>query len=420
MARWNTIARGSALAAVAALALAACSTSEDPATSGEPGAPAGDGLIIGSLLPLTGSLAFLGPPEVAGVDLAVKDINDNGGVNGAPVTVKHTDSSDTGNPQITKQSASELVSAGASVVIGAASSSVTLNAIDDITNAGVVQISPANTATVLSGYSPFYFRTAPPDSVQGAALANLIVEDGVKKLGILVFEDDYGTGLRDVIVPAVEAAGVEVVYGKSETFDPAATNFSAEVQAVTSKSPDAIVIIAFDQTKQILPELLATNFPGDKLYFTDGNTSDFSADLPAGAIEGSKGTIPGANPADDFKERLQGVAPEELTDFSYAAESYDATILAALAAIKGGANDGQTIADNLAAVSGANGGEECSSFADCAALLADGKDIQYKGVAGVGPFNANNDPSSAYIGVYVFDGDNRPGWTDAVFGEVPQ
>lgn len=421
MARWNTIARFGAVSAVAALALAAC-TSESGSGDSSPapgGSSSNDGLIIGTLLPLTGSLAFLGPPEVAGVDLAIKEINEAGGVNGAPVTVIHTDSSDTANAQIASQSVSKLISDGASAIIGAASSSVTLNVIDDVTAAGIVQVSPANTAAVLSGYSSFYFRTAPPDTVQGAALANLIVEDGVKNLGILVFEDDYGTGLRDVIVEGVTAQGVTVTYGESETFDPAASNFTAEVAAVVATNPDAIAVIAFDQTKQILPELLAAGFPGDKLYFVDGNTSDFSADLPAGAIEGSKGTIPGANPTDEFAELLKSVAPGNTLDsYAYGPESYDATILVALAAVRGGANDGQTIADNMAAVSGANGGTECSGFAECAALLADGEEISYKAVSGTGPFNSDNDPSSAYVGVYEYDGSNVPQWIKAVFGEI--
>ena len=45
----------------------------------------GGPLVIGTLLPLTGFLAFLGPPEVAGVQLAVQEINAAGGVLGAPV-----------------------------------------------------------------------------------------------------------------------------------------------------------------------------------------------------------------------------------------------------------------------------------------------------------------------------------------------
>ena len=148
-------------------------------------------------------------------------------------------------------------------------------------------------------------------------------------------------------------------------------------------------------------------------------TLDFA--FQAGTLKGAQGTIPGANPADDFKKRASAwhkqVEGSELSDYSYAAESYDATILAGLAAIKGGATDPATIQANLHAVSGANGGEECTSYAACKALLKDGKDIQYKGVSGAGPFNDKNDPSSAFIGIYKYDENNKPIWQSAVEGK---
>lgn len=423
MARWNSIARGAAFAAVATLSLAACSTtsseggsSEDPTTGGA----SGDGLKIGSLLPITGSLAFLGPPEIAGVDLAVSEINEAGGVNGADVSIQHEDSSDTDNPNITSDSVSRLLAGDVSVVIGAASSSVTLNAIDDITNAGVVQISPANTATSLSGYSPFYFRTAPPDTVQGNALGNLILEDGYKNIGVLVFNDDYGTSLRDVVQETVEAAGGSLTYGTSgQEFDPAASSFASDVQAILATNPEAIALIAFDQTALIIPELVAAGFDTSKLYLVDGNLADYSDELEAGALTGAKGTLPGASPADDFRALLDEANGEPLSEYAYGAESYDAVMLAALAAVKGGANDGQTIADNMAAVSGATGGTECTGFAECVELLEAGEEIFYQAVSGVGPFNEANDPSSAYIGVYQYGEDNTYSLLTSVYGEVP-
>ncbi len=104
----------------------------------------------------------------------------------------------------------------------------------------MVQISPANTATGLSGYSDYYFRTAPPDTVQGAALGNLITGDGKANIGILVFNDDYGTSLRDVVKSTVEEAGATVVYGNpGEEFDPAASSFATDVTALMATSPDA-------------------------------------------------------------------------------------------------------------------------------------------------------------------------------------
>src|ERR1700754_5259677 len=93
--------------ATMSLVLAACSGGDDAGdepkasdTETSAAAPAGDGVLtIGSLLPQTGDLAFLGPPEFAGVDLAIKDINAAGGVLGKPVEQYKADSGD-GTPDI--------------------------------------------------------------------------------------------------------------------------------------------------------------------------------------------------------------------------------------------------------------------------------------------------------------------------------
>lgn len=422
MIRTTHAVQAAALAGAVALVLTACASGDDEAASGgesESAAAAEAGpLIIGTLLPQTGSLAYLGPPEVAGVELAVQEINEAGGVLGADVQVVHADSSDADHAEVATQSVTDLMSQDVQVIIGAASSSVTLNVIDDITGAEIVQISPANTATSLSGYSDFYFRTAPPDTVQGAALGNLITGDGHSNIGILVFNDDYGTSLRDVVKETVEASGATVVYGNAgDEFDPLASSFATDVTALMATSPDAVVVLAFEQTKQIIPELVSAGVDPSTIYLVDGNTADYSADFEPGTLEGAQGTIPGAFPSDDFQARLAEVDPN-LTDYAYGPESYDATILAALAAVKGGGTDGVTIQANMAAVSGADGGEECTTFADCVALIEDGSDIQYVGQAGIGPFNEDNDPSSAFIGVYKFGADNKNTWVKAVEGSV--
>ncbi|GEA89048.1 ABC transporter substrate-binding protein [Cellulomonas cellasea] len=417
----STGLRAFAVAGALALALTACSSS-DSGTSEEPSetraAGSTDALVIGTLLPQTGSLAFLGPPEIAGVNLAVEEINEAGGVLGNDVTVEHADSSDADHAEVATQSVTDLLGKGVQVIIGAASSSVTRNVVDDITNAEVVQISPANTATDLSGRDPFYFRTAPSDLMQGAALGNLILGDGHTNVGALVFNEDYGTSLRDVLKATVEDAGGSFVYGNAgEEFDPTEQNYSTIVSNALAAKPDALAIIAFEQTKLIVPELKAQGFDTSKLYFVDGNLSDYSADLEPGTLTGVQGTLPGAFPDDAFQTRLKEVDPE-LKDFSYAAESYDATILAALAAVKGGGTDGKTIQANLAAVSGANGGTEVSTFEEGVEALEAGDEITYKAVSGAGPFNDDNDPSSAFIGIYKYGEDNKYTWIKAEFGEL--
>ncbi|MDM7891787.1 ABC transporter substrate-binding protein [Curtobacterium caseinilyticum] len=431
-----------AVAGAVALLLAACSTSgsaestssasaggakKDPAASCKaPDTPSTDALKIGTILPLTGTLSYLNPPAESGVGLAVEDINSAGGVLDKDVSIDPaTDSGDSNDMTVSSSAATKLVNAKVPVVIGAESSSVTLNVIDQLTSNCIVQISPANTATDLSGYSSHYYRTAPPDSVQGSALGQLITGDGNAKVAFLVFNDTYGTGLRDTVQKAVEESGGQVVYGakgKGQEFPPGQTTFSSEVTAALASKPDAIVVLAFDETKSIIPELKSQNADMAKIYMSDGNTADYSKDFDKGTLEGAQGTIPGASPKDELKQRLADFykqsSGKELADYSYAAESYDATTLAALAAVKGKGTDSGTIQANMAAVSGADGGTKCETFKACKDLLDKGEDIQYTGPSGIGPFDSKNDPSSAYIGIYKFDGDNKPVYQTAIQGSV--
>jgi len=434
--------RALALAGAASVLLAACSTttsSDDPSESASssgkadpasscqaPSTPGTDPLRIGTILPNTGTLAYLAPPAEAGVGLAVEDINAAGGVLGQDVTIDPaTDSGDSNDLTVSSAAATQLIDAKVPVAIGAESSSVTLNVIDQLTAACIVEISPANTASSLSGYSSYYFRTAPPDSVQGSALGTQIVNDGRANVAFLVFNDTYGTGLRDSVQESVEASGGTVVYGgtgEGQEFPPGQTTFSSEVTAALATDPDAIVILAFDETKSIVPELVAQGADMTSIYMSDGNTADYSEDFDPGTLEGAQGTIPGAFPSTDLQKRFsdfyQESAGSALTDYSYAQESYDATMLAALAAVKGGGTDSGTIQANMAAVSGADGGTECSTFAECVTAIDAGDDINYKGPSGIGPFDDQNDPSSAFIGIYEFDENNVPVYQSAVEGQV--
>ena len=283
--------RTAAVFATAALVLTACGSGNDsdsadssPSAS-ESSAPAkGDGtLTIGTLLPQTGDLAFLGPPEFAGVQTAIDDINAAGGVLGKDVVQVKADSGD-GTPDIAGAQTDKLLDANADAVVGAASSSVSLSVIDKITGAGVVQFSPANTSPALDDAKTdpknLYFRTAPSDVLQGAVMANTLIEDGKNNIAILARQDSYGELLAGQIEKGIKAGGANVAVKKLYSAD--ATNFTAEVNAVASKKPDALVLVAFDETKKIIPALIAKSVgPQDvPTYFVDGNTADYSKDFP--------------------------------------------------------------------------------------------------------------------------------------------
>jgi branched-chain amino acid transport system substrate-binding protein len=422
-----TLARALAVAGASALLLAACggsgsgdsTTSAAPSDSASSSVPAGDGtLTIGTVLPQTGSLAFLGPPEFAGVDLALKEINDAGGVLGKPVVKIEGDSGDT-STNIASATVDAGLAKGVDAFVGAASSSVSLTIIDKITSAGVVQFSPANTSIALTSYPDqgLYFRTAPPDTFQGAVLGQLVSSDGHSAAAVLALQDAYGEGLAKTFTDAFEGAGGKVVYSK--IYDPKAADYAAEVTGAKAAKPDSVVIIGFDETKKILQEMIKQGIGPDKvpLYLCDGNMGNALADgLPAGTLNGAKGTIPGAKASEEFKTALLAVNPD-LQDFSYAPESYDAVMMIALAAEAAKSDNGKAIASKLQEIS--SGGEKCSTWADCKALIDAGKDIDYEGQSGPTDLDDNGDPSKATMGVYQFGSDDKIAPLDFISGDVP-
>jgi ABC-type branched-subunit amino acid transport system substrate-binding protein len=388
----SKLIRTAAVIGASLLVLAACSSSDDNSSNG-----AGSALKIGSLLPETGSLAFLGPPEFAGVDLAVDEINAGGGVLGQPVEHLRGDSGDT-STDIAQTTVDAHLAAGVSAIVGAASSGVSFTVIDKITGAGVVHFSPANTSPNFTTYADngLYFRTAPSDTFQGAVLGQLMANEGASNAVILNLDDAYGNGLAKYAANAFTGTSTII------TYNPQASEFAAEVGQAKAANPDAIALIGFEETTAIIQEMIKQGVGPDKvkLYLVDGNLSGSAfKDLPAGIMKGVKGTLPGAFPPAEFQERLLAIDPS-LTDFSYAAESYDAVMLLALAAEAAGATDGVSIAGSLEDVS--KGGTKCYNWADCKALLDDGENIDYDGVSGPVEFDADGEVTFATMGVYEY------------------
>ncbi|WP_324277461.1 ABC transporter substrate-binding protein [Blastococcus brunescens] len=172
---------------------------------------------------------------------------------GQPVQLIEGDSGDASTDTAT-QTVDRLLQAGADVIVGAASSGVSLTVIDAITQAGVLQISPANTSDQFTTYNDnnLYFRTAPPDTLQARALADLIIEDGNNTVGILALNDPYGTGLAENTVQNLMDAGLSEDAIQSITYDPQAANFDSEVQEMVDFNPDAIVVIGFEESSRII------------------------------------------------------------------------------------------------------------------------------------------------------------------------
>jgi len=408
--RQARIFAAAAVISASALIIAGCSSTPAEGPSDEPAdkpAAADLTLKLGSLLPVSGQLAFLGAPMEAGVALAVSQVNDADA--GVTIELTNADEGDLDNKAY-ETSITKLQSADITAMIGAASSSVSKLILDSNVGAGIVTVSPSNTSADFTGINPMYFRTAPSDNLQGEVLGNQIAEDGNTTLGIIYQNDPYGTGLAEAIKNTFESAGGEVVAEAS--YNQGDGQYNAQVQQIAAAKPDAVAIVSYEQFKTIAPLLGNAGVDTGKLYMVDGNLSNYAKDNLPIKLEGSKGTRAGAELPEDFLAQLNEVwtaaGNDEINDVTYSAEAYDATILVALAALEARSVEGKDIAAKMREVSGGEGdGEKCSTYADCAKIINDGGTADYEGLSGSVTFDENNDPKGAAIGVYEYGADNN-------------
>ena len=427
----NTVLKTASVLAVAALGLSACGGSESSseasaaATAAAPSAAASSAecttttLTMGSLMPQTGQLAFLGGPMMAGIKMAVEDANAAGGVNGSPVTLIEVDEGDSAT-DVASQSVDSLLAQGATAFVGAAATSSSLNVLDKAVTNGMIMVSPSNTGPIMSTVEDngLYFRTAPSDALQGLVLADKATADGKTNVAVIARKEPYGEGLAKAFIDNFSAAGGTVA--AEVYYDPAASSFEAEVAQIKSAKPDAIVAVTYDEVTKIMQEMIKQGVgPQDlQVYLVDGNLSttaykDFDKDIMKGAI----GTKALGEDVTAFNDKLK-TFEASLTDVIYGAESYDAANLIMLSALAAGCADGPAIAAKMFDVAG-NGGEACRGFAECAPLVAEGKDIDLQGETGPLDFTEIGDPSSATIGIFEYNNNTEFAEIDRQKAEVP-
>ena len=183
--------------------------------------------------------------------------------------------------------------------------------------------------------------------LQGKVVANLAVEDGNKNIAVLARQDFYGQGLAESAAKNVEAAGATVA--AKVLYNAEAENFTAEVNEIAAAKPDAVILVAFDETAKIIPQMIAKGIGPDKIkiYFVDGNLSNTKYVKENFDLTGQKGTAPAAADLDPaFTDKLKAIDPK-VKDFTYGPESYDTVMISALAALQAGDDSGEAIAKEI-------------------------------------------------------------------------
>jgi branched-chain amino acid transport system substrate-binding protein len=307
-----------------ALGMTACGDDDDGGGDGESAQEGGGGggtVNVYSSLPLQGASRPQTTAMVDGIELALKQAGGKAG----DITVNYTSLDDstaqagTWTPEATQANARRVAGDDAAVAyIGEFNSGASAVSIPILNEVPIAQISPANTAVGLTSDEPgadkgepekyyptgerHYLRIVPKDTIQGAALATVMKEDGCTSTYILNDKEVYGAGLARNIVSAAEAQGLEVA--GNEGIDPKAPNFRSQAQTIADAGADCFVFsgITANGAVQLFKDVSAA-VPEAKLYGPDGVAESGFADPAEGGIP--------ADVASKVKVTVATLSPDE-------------------------------------------------------------------------------------------------------------
>jgi len=353
---------------------------------------------VGVILGFTGPIESLTPAMADSAELAFAEASNSGLLlGGETITAVRADSTCVDAAAATA-AAERLVNSDKVVAIMGADCSGVTGAIAKNVGApnGVAMISPSATSPGLTSIDDngVFFRTAPSDARQGVVLANIVMARGISTVAVTYTNNDYGKGLADAFATAYRAVGGSITIEAAH--EDGKADYSAEVGALSASGASELVVLGYlDQGGRGIIQASLDSGAFERFILADGMIGDSLLDVDGG-LEGTFGTLPGSESegAAMFNEvaaaaGLDGSAP-------YAAQSYDAGALLALAMQSAGSTDRAGIVAHINNVANAPGviilpGELAKGLQ----ILADGGQINYEGATNV-EFDVNGDPAGSY------------------------
>jgi len=366
-------------------------------------------LKIAFLGDLTGGLAEIGVEMRDGFLLAIKHINQAGGVFGQPVEYVIGDTNT--DPTIAVEEARRMIEIeGAHVIVGAHSSTNSLAVAESITGpAGIPQISPASSSPQLAvaADNDFLFRATLNDNVQGPALAQLVNDQGYSNVGLIYRDDAWGQGIADSFAQAfAETWGGQVV---KVAVAPQQTSYLSEIQQTLQNQPEALVMLAYVPEGTIILREAIENGLYDRFVFGPTSRNPGLINAIGGRHLGDMhGTAPGTAPGTESALLWESAFIDQYErpyGFPYTKQAYDATIAFALAAEAAGSTEGTAIRDQLRRIGSSPGKVVLADIGSIRLGLQaarNGEDLDYEGAAQSLEWDENGDLARGYVGIWRF------------------
>lgn len=311
----------------------------------------GGTLVIGGIGPITGAAAVYGNAVKNGAQLAVNEINANGGVNGMQLELNFQD--DEHDPEKSVNAYNTLKDAGMKLLVGTVTSAPCVAVSAEAAKDNMFLLTPSGSSLDAISAGDNCFRVCFTDPGQGKIAADYIADNSLAtKVGIIYDSSDvYSTGILDGFKAEAAEKGLEISAEEAFTAD-AKTDFSVQIQKVMDSGADLLFLPIYYQEASLI--LQQAKSAGMDMTVFGGDGLDGLIDQLGDKVDIAQDVLvmtPFAASSPDEKSAKFTAAYEELTNgevpIQFAADAYDAVYAIKLALEKAGVNDASMSASDI-------------------------------------------------------------------------
>lgn len=333
-----------ALASALVVSLAACGSKDGGSNSGGSDS---DVFMIGGIGPTTGDNAIYGTAVENGIQLAVDEINADGGINGYQIEYQFED--DQSDSEKSVNAYNTLKDWGMQMLVGTVTSTPCVAVVEESHADNMFQLTPSATTVEAVQYDNA-FRMCFSDPSQGTVSADYIADNNIASKIAIIYDssDTYSTGIYQSFAAEAEERGLEVVTAQAFTAD-SSTDFSVQIQKAKDSGAELVFLpIYYQEASLILAQADRAGFT-PKWFGVDGMDGILNVDGFDGSLaEGLMFLTPFTPDAEDEATQSFVAAYEEEfgdTPIQFAADAYDCMYVIKAAAEKAEITPDMSVSD---------------------------------------------------------------------------
>ena len=314
-----------ALASALVVSLAACGSNGGNGGSDNSGSTGSDTFMIGGIGPTTGDNALYGTAVMNGIQLAVDEINEAGGINGYQISYKFED--DQSDPEKSVNAYNTLKDWGMQMLVGTVTSAPCVAVVEETHADNMFQFTPSATSVESIQYDNA-FRMCFSDPSQGSVSADYIADNSLASKVAIIYNssDTYSTGIYQSFATEAQARGLEIVSAEAYTAD-SNSDFSVQIQKAKDAGAELVFLpICYSDASLILAQADRAGF--DPIWFgVDGMDGILGVDgFDKTLAEGVMFLTPFTPTSDDEAVQKFVASYEDefgSTPIQFAADAYD-------------------------------------------------------------------------------------------------